>query len=262
MSPTYYFHCIPDRTDFLPVAPRPIKILISAYRVKMFRAITRSLAYADEIFLDSGMISAWKKKHLHWMASQPYLIKLAWEIKAHRTAMLDIPMEPNMLDGFPPKEAMKTTYLNAEAFIDAEVPGTKVFVVQGYEPQQYLECIRQYRKIGIFDLPDIWIAIGSVCMRRPKGGLYDIARLVRDNIPEDLHLHAFGIGQIAWINKLIQIGVNSFDSSTASIRTAFNKGRNRIERKRINADLPGQFAQDMIDYESEINSPDQQLTLF
>jgi len=258
---TYYFHCIPDRSDFLPCASRQIKILVSAYRVRQFQAITRSLSHAKEIFLDSGMISAWKKKHLHWMAAQPYLIKLAWEIGAHRTAMLDIPMEPNMLDGFPPQEAMKVTYLNAEAFIDAKVPGTKVFVIQGYEPHQYLECIHQYQKLGIFDLPDIWIALGSVCMRRPKGGLYHIARLVRDNIPEHLHLHAFGIGQREWINKLKTIGVNSFDSSISSLTTAFNKGPNRVEN-RINADLPGQFCRDMLDYESEINTPNLQLALF
>ena len=95
------------------------------------------------------------------------------------------------------------------------------------KPKQILwQCLtcrwnRNY-KLGIFEQKNIWIGIGSVCMRTPEAGLYRIAKLIRQEVP-DHHLHCFGIGKISWVKELEQIGIDSCDSSVASVCTAYNK---------------------------------------
>jgi queuine/archaeosine tRNA-ribosyltransferase len=223
-----------------------MRLLVSAYRMKKYPRMKRHLYLAQKVFLDSGMISAWKKQDIAWMDNQDYVVELGNEIKADYIAMLDLPSEPHLLklNDFTVAQAMEVTIRNAEAFIRAKTQATKVFVLQGWLLSDYEKCIHAYRKLGIFALDNIWVGLGTCCMRRPKAdggrqisfietvpGLYEVARFVRKQLP-DHHLHAFGIGKPEWIGELLKIGINSFDSANGSIMAGFNQGEVRVKGKR------------------------------
>ena len=253
----HYFHVTPDRTDYLKFYPNQLRILSSAYRRKKYPRVRNYLSLAKEIFIDSGMISAWKKKDVWWQDQQQYVIGYANEVDADYCAMLDLPMEPEKLkkNAISPKDALAKTIENAESFLNASVCGTKVFVLQGYALSEYRYCIEAYRNLGLFDMADIWFCIGSVCMRSPKRGLYDVCRFVRQHVPNH-HLHAFGIGSKLWMRELSDIGIDSFDSSHASIAVAFNRGVTRLEGRRNDAQVVRQFADEMVAYEAHLSSVD------
>ena len=254
MKPLRYYHCTPDRTDYLQLAPGKLRILLSAYRLMKFpNTLRRHIHLAKELFLDSGMISAWKKGDILWALNQANIIKAGNKLNADYVAMLDLPMEPRMLakNGVSARKALDATLNNALDFMQAQVNGVKVFVIQGYELSEYRRCIDAYQDLGVFDLPNTWIAIGSICMRSPKKGLYDVCRLVRGCVPNH-HLHAFGIGRKEWIDRLRGIGIDSFDSASASMNVAFNRGFCRVEGKRNNKQVCEQFAQEMLAYENHL----------
>ena len=257
----HYFHCTPDRSDYLLLYPNMLRILASAYRIKKFPRIKRHLSLARELFIDSGMISAHKKGEYEWQYQQAFVIEVADEVSADYVAMLDIPCEPKMLkrSGMTVDQALYRTIENAKRFLELKpLTAKKVFVIQGFALDEYRKCIDAYRDLGILDLNDVWLAIGSVCMRSPKNGLYSIARLVRHLIP-DCHLHCFGIGKKAWIQALGAIGIDSFDSAKASISVAFNRGVCRVEGKRTDAQVVRQFADEMLAVEQYLNTPEPQL---
>ena len=67
----YYFHVTPDRSDYLKLYPNQLRILSSAYRRKKYPRVRNFLSLAKEVFIDSGMISAWTKKDVWWQDQQP-----------------------------------------------------------------------------------------------------------------------------------------------------------------------------------------------
>ena len=263
-----YFHCIPDRSDYLKLYPNTFHILASAYRIKKFPKIKKYLHLANEIFLDSGMISAWKQNEIEWSDNQQFVLEVAQEINADYVAMLDLPSEPHLLNvnGLTIDEALEITIRNATAFLDVNTSAKKIFVIQGWYLQDYHKCIEKYQELGILDLQNIWIGIGSVCMRSPRKdinqlylykdaivpGLYEVASFIRKQIPNH-HIHCFGIGNPERIRKLTKIGINSFDSASASIQVAFNRGETRIDGPRNNKIVCQQFGDAMMIQEQKIN---------
>lgn len=245
-----FYHCLPDRISWMEMCPNMLKVLGSAYRIRKFPRMKKHLHLAKEIMLDSGMISAWQAGRVEWMNNQEYVVNLAWEINADYTVMLDLPMEPELLkkNEFYARKAMSITLRNALNFIDMDVPGKKVFVIQGYGLAEYQLCINQYQEYGIFDIPNVLIGIGSVCRRSPKKGLYSICKFIRKRLPHN-KLHAFGIGSLEYMKNLIDVGIDTFDSSYASISTVFNRGIYRVEGKRNIQQVDFQFANEMVDYE-------------
>ncbi len=227
-----YFHCIPDSTKFLSMSHvhNRYDILVSAYRIKEFVSIKRHLGGARSIFLDSGMISAWKACKPEWRFMQDFVVDLANELDANWCAMLDLPMEPEMLgrNGWSPEHALQWTILNAMRFKEVTLPEhcNRVFVVQGYEIREYARCLDIYTDMGILDASD-YLAIGSVCMRSPNDGLFRVCKYVRDRCPNH-HIHAFGVGRKEYVDELVTIGIDSFDSADASLRVAFNRGHLRV----------------------------------
>lgn len=227
-----YFHCLPDSTRFLelPQVQGTLDILASAYRIKRYPSIKKWIGGASSLFLDSGMISAWKAERPEWKDMQDFVINLANELDVDYCAHLDLPMEPEMLglNGWSPEHALEQTILNALRFRDAVLPDhcKRVFVVQGYQLREYERCLDLYESLGIMEATDM-LAIGSVCMRSPKKGLYRVCKLVRKRCPNH-RLHAFGVGRKAWVDELVQIGIDSFDSADASLQVAYNRGHLRV----------------------------------
>ena len=267
MNNIKYFHCTPDRSDYLKLYPNTFHILASAYRIKKFPKIKKYLHLANEVFIDSGMISAWKKNEIEWSNNQHFVLEVAQEVNADYVAMLDLPSEPYLLNanGLTTDEALKITIRNAITFLDATTPAKKVFVIQGWRLQDYHKCIEKYKQLGILDLQDIWIGIGSVCMRSPRKdinqlylyqdtiipGLYEVASFIRKQIPNH-HIHCFGIGKPKWIQELMKIGINSFDSASASIQVAFNRGETKVNGPRNDKIVYQQFGDAMMIQEKKI----------
>ena len=131
----HYFHCTPDRSDYLLLYPNMLRILASAYRIKKFPRIKRHLSLARELFIDSGMISAHKKGEYEWQYQQAFVIEVADEVSADYVAMLDIPCEPKMLkrSGMTVDQALYRTIENAKRFLELKpLTAKKVFVIQGF----------------------------------------------------------------------------------------------------------------------------------
>ena len=93
-------------------------------------------------------------------------------------------------------------------------------------------------------------------------GLYQVCKLVRHEI-HNHHIHAFGVGRKAWVEELVKIGIDSFDSATASFAMAFNRGISRVEgRRRTISDEEGQSITEFSHYEEALFRPNPQLCLF
>lgn len=244
-----YFQCLPDRTVFLEYTNK-LDVLISAYRASLRPSMVKSLKYAASVFVDSGMISAWRNGHTAWMGEQSRVLQFAEDISADYVAMLDLPMEPHLieLNGWTHEAAMTMTIGNASRFMHYQTNIMKVFVLQGwtledenFSPSDYKYCASVYDRIGVWDIrPRPWIGVGTTCMRTPKQGLYTIYQWVRDNFPE-YHIHAFGIGNEGYISELVKIGIDSIDNAKASCDVAFNRGITKHEGKRDKNIIDSQF---------------------
>ena len=76
------------------------------------------------------------------------------------------------------------------------------------------------------------------------------------------YFHCFGIGSREWVHELKKIGIDSFDSASASIAVAFNQGFCKHHGRRNTLQVCKQFGDEMIAYEQYLNTPNPQLTLF
>ena len=231
--------------------------------------IWRNINQAKEVILDSGQISLLKlaakqiqgqpeastgrttrqlslltsslhQKVVDRMTQQHLLPRVAetlyWAgVKKGYCAMLDHPCEPFLLDkvGLKVQDAVEMTVANAIKWRDVELPPgwTKIYVVQGWELEDYAWCLEMFHHYGI--LKEIqqgkaWLAVGTTCMRRPNQrngpGLYDVYEFVR-NWGVEGHRHAYGIAKKDWIAHMRALGlIDTADSATGSMQVAFNRG--------------------------------------
>ncbi len=186
------------------------------------------------LFADSGLLG-WIKKlgSGAWgYASDPEgVLQLQLQIDPDIVAHVDIPCEREILKrlGTNRPTAISQTVHNARWLVERKEAGDErlkdkivVIVIQGYHKQDYEYCIRQYEELGFFGLDPsgYWFAIGSVCMRKPPE-LYEVVRFVRERIPQQYHVHCFGIANPTWVLKMKEFGVNSVDSATGSVAAGF-----------------------------------------
>lgn len=184
------------------------------------------------LYADSGMIGWVKRmggKAWDYAISPGDVLKIQLQINPDIVAHLDIPTElfVTKLLKRTALELMEQTIKNAEWLVkqksfDPALEGRKIAIgVQGQRIEDYSHCIDRYRELGFNELDpnDFMFAIGSVCMRKPPD-LYEIAKLVRDRIPEEFDVHCYGIANLEWLLQLEQIGIASCDSSTASFAAA------------------------------------------
>ncbi|GAB6066055.1 hypothetical protein JCM9492_11470 [Aquifex pyrophilus] len=211
---------------------KTLNFLISAYAIENEPRILKNKELIRRkgrlLFADSGLLS-WIKKSKAWeyACSPDRVLELQLSINPDIVATLDHPCEPSIIEksGTTTRNAISVSIYNALWLVERKEAGDErlkdkivAIVVQGYEKADYEWCIREYRRMGFFDLPadQYWFAIGSVCMRKPPE-LYEIVKFVRERIPAHFHVHCFGIASPNWILKLKEFGVNSIDSSTGAM---------------------------------------------
>lgn len=186
------------------------------------------------LFADSGLLG-WIKKEgsgaWKYALDPEKVLEIQLQIDPDIVAHVDIPCENEILKrlGTNRPTAIAQTVQNARWIVERKEGGDErlrnrivVLVVQGYHPQDYEFCLKQYKDLGFFDLnpEQYWFAIGSVCMRKPPD-LFDVVRFVRERIPEKYHVHCFGIANPTWVLRMKDFGINSVDSATGAVAAGF-----------------------------------------
>jgi len=229
-----YFHSWTQGAWFL----YPVRnFVVSAYLHLTKGSLSSSLAEGDlkaiisrrheidSLFLDSGAISALRRKAPDFINRVKDVIELGNLLNVDVMAHLDVSMEPLFLqeNNMTQKQALDYTIRNAQTLLESDFKGTKCFAVQGWTNEQYEWCIKQFDDMGVLDSKH-WIGIGTTCMRRPPI-LYDIyeqcCKMIHEVDPK-IHVHAFGIAKPEWIVNLYRIGIRSADSATPDFACAFN----------------------------------------
>jgi len=147
-----------------------------------------------EIFLDSGGFSFFLRSGDYEFYPLQY-VRLAKKLNAKYVAVLDYPCEPQNI----PKRAeyLKTniqrierTIENAIKLMDLAPDLPWVFVLQGYNPQEYLYSIDRAKEQGL--LTDV-VGIGTLCARKSINEARQIITMIKKELPRRVKLHGFGI---------------------------------------------------------------------
>ncbi|GEM_PF-4102944 len=197
------------------------------------------------LFADSGLLG-WIKKSgpeaiKEYSLHPERVLEIQQQISPDIIAHADIPMEIGILRmaEISKEKALEITWQNAEFLKEQKMDAIKCFVIQGYEQEDYERSIDYFRQHGFFELDPAktWFGIGSVCMRTPKTGLYSITKFVMEQVPEQYHIHTFGIANPVWVLELNNIGINSCDSATASFAAAMFQVID-VEGRRVRLSIP------------------------
>lgn len=180
---------------------------------------------AKRIFIDSGVLGLAKAGIIEadWGAYQRRVAQAAHDFKADYVSHLDLLCNDDVLATFnlDKPDVMRITVENAKLFTEVDVPGEKVYVIQGWEPDDYLWCLDQYKQAGIHEQSN-YFGVGSLVGRDAKE-TYWILKAIRNEIPEH-NIHAFGLANLGLVAKLREDGlVNSTDNAMAVRLACLNK---------------------------------------
>lgn len=79
-----------------------------------------------------------------------------------------------------------------ECLVDRQCDTYLMPVLQGYLPEEYIDCLRLYEKDGLLPY-GAYVGVGSVCKRNgDPGAIYDVLSAIKAVRP-DLRLHGFGL---------------------------------------------------------------------
>jgi hypothetical protein len=153
-----------------------------------------------------------------------YIESLANRVQTLYWSTWDYPCEQKVLDqhGRTVKDHQKLTITRAKDLLERAqrrgTPGTPVPVIQGQEPEEYIECIDMMRDAGV--LRD-YMGIGSVCRRGKWEEVRDVIAAVREELPPRVNLHGYGIKKKAFEYEEIRDALASADSTAYSSKTRF-----------------------------------------
>ena len=139
--------------------------------------------------LDSGAYSVILKYGKYPFTAEEYAdgIKL-WKPDIAWT--MDYPCEPKATEKgkYTSLTAQDMTIRNQISLLDQGVETQ--MVVQGYEPDEYLENLDKIKSAGLLTQH---LGIGSICRRGQVKEIARIIRLIHNNVPGWVKLHGFGI---------------------------------------------------------------------
>lgn len=95
-------------------------------------------------------------------------------------------------------------------------------VLQGYEPAEYVDHVRQY---GERLTPGMWVGVGSVCKRNGDPRAIEAVLIAIKRERPDLRLHGFGLKTTALQSGLVRELLETADSMAWSF-AARRQGRN------------------------------------
>jgi len=211
------------------------RLLYSAFTIMHDKSIAKQFSNVllnrdklDGLFLDCGAFTCMKHKQWSFFSKIDELIAFYENIKPEICTSLDIPTFPFLFEHWKitPQEAIDMTIKNAIKFRDwkPSFKTTKVFVLQGNNKEEYLECLRRYIDLKIFEQNNIALAFGGIATTSLKNQVEWISYVTKSKEFQEIKdklqfVHGFGVGNPERIATLYQLGVNSFDAVTTIIIT-------------------------------------------
>ena len=181
--------------------------------------------------LDSGMISAWRKHDVTWADRQDLIVDLARKHRPTYVSHLDMPVERHFLsmNHVSKSQALEVSYRNARMFLDADVNGSKkIFVLQGWDIDDYHKCFRDFEDGGIIDerrLNGHTLGVGTMCLRKPTQGIFQICEAIRE-WTRGIRVHVFEVGQESYQKRLDELGIDSTDTASFMLNNmVWKKGK-------------------------------------
>jgi hypothetical protein len=167
-------------------------------------------------FIDSGGYHHMMTGGGEYGESDDAYLEYLLKHRPHLYALRDYPCEPDLLESLGrtvPDQIQRTVDHHVKLY--EKVAGhpladSAVTVVQGWTRDQYLNCLDALRDHG---LPMTHVAIGSVCRRGHDDDIAEIVLAVRNALPSDTHLHAFGVkGSVLRFREVVD-ALDSVDSA-------------------------------------------------
>lgn len=119
-------------------------------------------------------------------------------------------------------EHQRMTIERYDALLACDTGGVPIMpVLQGYDPKEYVEHIRQY---GNRLTPGMWVGVGSVCKRNASPAAIEAVLLAIKTERPDLRLHGFGIKTTALRSEIVRDLLYTADSMAWSY-SARKQGR-------------------------------------
>jgi len=161
---------------------------------------------------------------------------LAWvkKMKVDFFALRDYPCEPEVLKQYnrTVKEHIQMTLENHLSLLDLiakeDIKATPVPVIQGWKLEDYLESIDLCRDYGLIKN---YMAIGSVCRRGSQKAIEKIILGIKNNLPQGIKLHGFGLSLNAIKRKAVWDSLYSADSGAWDYRARWQKLRTGLSMR-------------------------------
>ena len=235
IPPDFKFYFIGDYgLDHRDIDMLPSKrILYSAFSIMYNKSIAKQFAnvllYRDKLealFMDCGAFVCMKHKKWDFYSKIDELISFYEEIKPDICVSLDVPTFPFLFKhwGITPQEAIKQTISNAKVFRDwkPSFKTIKVFVLQGSNKEEYLECLQRYIDLKVFEQENVALAFGGIATTSLKNQVEWISYVTSSKEFQEIKdklafVHGFGVGNPERLVTLYQLGVNSFDAFTVCL---------------------------------------------
>lgn len=182
----------------------------------------------ENLFVDSGGYSQ-LQTHEEYQASDAAYLDYIEQHEPAKFVLRDYPCDPvlrQQLGQTVQEQQQRTTNHHRELLDTWEErgqPSEPVAVVQGWNPEQYLDHLDDLRSEGALTRH---VAIGSLCGRQDTATVTRGIRELREALPGKHQLHAFGVkSSILQIPRVIG-AIDSADSMAYDFRTRMHESRN------------------------------------
>lgn len=229
------FHAVMSEPEFRAIRlfdDGELNMLISANVLETDGRWRKNLdlihAKKNLLMADSGMIGFVKRLGhqavLDYALNPDKVLDIQLWVEPDVVVMTDLLLFPDFLSraGITKEEAVSINRRNALFLAERDIQQTKLFVIQGETPSDYLECVEWYEREGFFSLENAWFGIGSVAFRNPvERKRKRIVQAIMEELPSGVHIHVFGVGNPKYLLELKDMGIASADSSLACLTGAY-----------------------------------------
>lgn len=200
------------------------------------RRKSRGAFFPRKWVMDSGAFEAVRKKGHHSMSVWSYAAQIMYwrqfgELEA--AVCQDMMCEPFMLakTGLTVADHQRETIERYDALLRLNTGVYIMPVLQGYEPEQYADHVRQY---GPRLAVGAWVGVGSVCKR--NGSPEKVLQVLRaiHAVRPDLRLHGFGLKITALRDPEVRAELETSDSMAWSF-AARREGRDANDPQEAHA---------------------------
>jgi hypothetical protein len=189
----------------------------------------------DSLFLDSGGYGFHRSYGEYPFPRERY-VKLAKEVGADLVAVMDYPCERGVNRSMHSDnvDRVAATTDSARALMRSHPEITWVPVIQGYDAEEYANCVSRYESMGLIRP---FMAVGSLCTRKTAATTRAVLRVIRRHLP-DVRLHGFGVD----LRLLKDREIRSILWSADTAAWKYNVGPGSEGRRYpTNAQKPGNF---------------------